>query len=77
MINALCFFKLNIIEMYASCSVCLLLGCGAIDADAYPEASKIVLKILWSLCSTVGQGLELQWAKTRASGLKALTQYEV
>lgn len=58
-------------------SICLLLRWGAIDAEAYPEASKNVLQILWSVSISGHPGLESQWAKARASSLEALAQYEV
>ncbi|KAL5152789.1 Protein RST1 [Glycine soja] len=55
-------------------SLCLLLRWGAMDAEAYPEASKSVLQILWDVV-TYGQGR--QWGKARISALEALAQYEV
>ncbi|KAH0984880.1 hypothetical protein GBA52_012057 [Prunus armeniaca] len=58
-------------------SICLLLRWGAIDAEAYPEASKNVLQILWSVSISGHPGLESQWAKARASSLEALAQYEI
>lgn len=44
------------------------------DAEAYPEASKGVLQILWDV---VTSGKETKWEKARISALEALTQYEV
>lgn len=58
-------------------SLCILLRWGAMDAEAYPEASKTVLKILWDIATTTHVGHKLQWAKARASAFEALTQYEV
>ncbi|KAL2335728.1 hypothetical protein Fmac_016941 [Flemingia macrophylla] len=55
-------------------SLCLLLRWGAMDAEAYPEASKSVLQIMWDVV-TCGQ--ERQWAKARISALEALAQYEM
>ncbi|KAK7316466.1 hypothetical protein VNO77_35522 [Canavalia gladiata] len=55
-------------------SLCLLLRWGALDAEAYPEASKSVLQIMWEL---VTSGQETQWAKARISALEALAQYEL
>ncbi|KAJ1389506.1 hypothetical protein SESBI_38241 [Sesbania bispinosa] len=55
-------------------SICLLLKWGAMDAEAYPEASKGVLQIMWDV---VTSGQETKWAKARISALEALTQYEV
>ncbi|GAV70241.1 DUF3730 domain-containing protein [Cephalotus follicularis] len=58
-------------------SVCLLLRWGAMDAEAYPEAARNVLKILWGVATSMHSDPELQWAKARASSYEALTQYEV
>ncbi|XP_020225772.1 protein RST1 [Cajanus cajan] len=55
-------------------SLFLLLRWGAMDAEAYPEASKSVLQIMWDVV-TCGQ--ERQWAKAKISALEALAQYEV
>ncbi|KAG4967951.1 hypothetical protein JHK82_033661 [Glycine max] len=44
------------------------------DAEAYPEASKSVLQILWDVV-TYGQGR--QWGKARISALEAVAQYEL
>ncbi|XP_027358768.1 protein RST1 [Abrus precatorius] len=55
-------------------SLCLLLRWGAMDAEAYPEASKSVLQIMWDV---VTSGQETLWAKARISALEALAQYEV
>ncbi|GAU16199.1 hypothetical protein TSUD_298310, partial [Trifolium subterraneum] len=54
-------------------SICLLLRWGAMDAEAYPEASKSVLLNLWDLF-TSSHGTK--WEKTKISALEALTQYE-
>lgn len=57
-------------------SICLLLRWGAMDAEAYPEASKDVLQILWGISiSTPDQAC--QWERARISALEALAQYEV
>ncbi|XP_056169713.1 protein RST1 isoform X2 [Syzygium oleosum] len=57
-------------------SLCLLLRWGAMDAQAYPEASEHVLQILWDIAtSTRGNGFK--WSKARASAFAALSQYEV
>ncbi|WJX70216.1 hypothetical protein P8452_54347 [Trifolium repens] len=55
-------------------SICLLLRWGAMDAEAYPEASKGVLLNLWDLV-TSSHGTK--WEKTKISALEALIQYEV
>ncbi|XP_015879308.3 protein RST1 isoform X2 [Ziziphus jujuba] len=58
-------------------SICLLLRWGAMDAEAYPEASKNVLQMLWGICTSTRAGNKLEWAKARISALEALAQYEV
>ncbi|KAG7985679.1 hypothetical protein I3843_03G038900 [Carya illinoinensis] len=58
-------------------SICLLLRWGAMDAEAYPEASKNVLHILWGIGTSVHPGHDLKWAKARTSAFVALIQYEV
>lgn len=47
------------------------------DAEAYPEASKDVLQILWCICTSTFPDRECQWEKARVSALEALVQYEV
>ncbi|XP_043808563.1 protein RST1 isoform X3 [Manihot esculenta] len=58
-------------------SVCCLLRWGALDAEAYPEASKNVLQILWDVAVSVHFSHVVQWAKARAAAFEALSQYEV
>ncbi|KAF2308488.1 hypothetical protein GH714_009950 [Hevea brasiliensis] len=50
---------------------------GALDAEAYPEASKNVLRILWHVGASKHVSHVVQWAKTRAAAFQALSQYEV
>ncbi|PON84247.1 Armadillo-type fold containing protein [Trema orientale] len=58
-------------------SICLLLRWGAMDAEAYPEASQKVLQILWGIGTSTFPDKEFQWEKARISALEALAQYEV
>ncbi|XP_010555953.1 PREDICTED: protein RST1 [Tarenaya hassleriana] len=58
-------------------SLCVLLGWGAMDAEAYPEDAEKVLKILWEIASFVQMTHDFQWTKARVSALSALGQYEV
>lgn len=58
-------------------SVCLLLRWGAMDAEAYPEASRNVLQILWQIGMPGHFDYEFLWAKARSSAFKALIHYEV
>ncbi|KAK8469921.1 hypothetical protein PHAVU_004G009818 [Phaseolus vulgaris] len=55
-------------------SLCLLLRWGAMDAEAYSEASKSVLPIVWNV---VTSSQDRQWAKARISALESLSQYEL
>ncbi|CAN8266162.1 unnamed protein product [Cochlearia groenlandica] len=58
-------------------SACLLLKCGAMDAEAYPEEAEKVLNILWEIASSIQIPHDSQWTKARVSALVALGQYEV
>ncbi|GMJ04271.1 ECERIFERUM 13, RESURRECTION1 [Hibiscus trionum] len=58
-------------------SACFLLRWGAMDADAYPDASKEVMNIVWGVGCSLHIGHELQWAKAKASAFEALIQYEI
>ncbi|XP_039008484.1 protein RST1 isoform X2 [Hibiscus syriacus] len=58
-------------------SVCFLLRWGAMDADAYPDASREVLKIVWTVGCSLHMGHELQWTKAKASAFEALIKYEI
>ncbi|KAK7266047.1 hypothetical protein RIF29_18686 [Crotalaria pallida] len=55
-------------------SICLLLRWGAMDAEAYPEASKGVVQIIWDV---IASSQDIKWAKARISAVEALTQYEI
>ncbi|XP_028051437.1 protein RST1-like [Camellia sinensis] len=56
---------------------CLLLRWGAVDAEAYPEAARNVLQILWDVGTSRHSGHGSLWAKARVSAYNALTHYEV
>ncbi|KAJ6965744.1 hypothetical protein NC652_003584 [Populus alba x Populus x berolinensis] len=58
-------------------SICLLLRWGAMDAEAYSEASRNVLQILWGIGTAVHVSQALEWAKARIFAFEALGQYEV
>lgn len=47
------------------------------DAQAYPEASVDVLKILWNIGTSQDCRQASLWSKARASAFVALTSYEV
>ncbi|XAR51899.1 hypothetical protein NMG60_11006692 [Bertholletia excelsa] len=58
-------------------SACLLLKWGAVDAQAYPEAARNVLRLLWDIGTSRHSDHESLWAKTRASAFEALASYEI
>ncbi|XP_026387269.1 protein RST1-like isoform X3 [Papaver somniferum] len=58
-------------------SLCLLLRWGALDAEAYPEASKSVSQILWEVGTSSYATHGYKWAKARTSAFESLTHYEV
>ncbi|KAL7251199.1 hypothetical protein ACSBR1_013098 [Camellia fascicularis] len=58
-------------------SACLLLRWGAVDAEAYPEAARNVLQILWDVGTSRHSGHGSLWAKAQVSAYDALTHYEV
>lgn len=47
------------------------------DAQAYPEASVDVLKILWNIGTSRDFRQASLWSKARASAFVALANYEV
>ncbi|KAF5961960.1 hypothetical protein HYC85_003169 [Camellia sinensis] len=48
-----------------------------VDAEAYPEAARNVLQILWDVGTSRHSGHGSLWAKARVSAYDALTHYEV
>ncbi|XP_057481675.1 protein RST1 isoform X1 [Actinidia eriantha] len=62
--------------LVAGCA-CLLLRWGAMDAEAYPEAARNVLQILWDVGTSGHLDRGPLWPKARVSAFDALTHYEV
>ncbi|XP_057823023.2 protein RST1 isoform X2 [Cryptomeria japonica] len=60
-----------------SYSLCVLLRWGAVDAAAYPEASKRVFEILWEVSTVKGMEFSDLWVEARISAIHALTFFEV
>lgn len=77
MYNFLKIFQLQSLLLFHIDSVCLLLRWGALDAEAYIESSRSVLKILWEVGSSSHLANNLLWLRARISAIEALTQYEV
>ncbi|KAK1298001.1 hypothetical protein QJS10_CPB14g00074 [Acorus calamus] len=67
-------YSANPIVAYGLCN---LLRCGAFDAEAYPEASKSVIQILWDVGTSRKSFCESKWVKARVSAFVSLTHYEV
>ncbi|KAK1280812.1 hypothetical protein QJS04_geneDACA002763 [Acorus gramineus] len=59
------------------CEADVVGGCGAFDAEAYPEASKSVIQILWDVGTSRKSYCESKWVKARVSAFVSLTHYEV
>ncbi|XP_038982948.1 protein RST1 isoform X2 [Phoenix dactylifera] len=57
--------------------LCTLLRWGAMDAEAYPEAAKTVVQILWEVGTSRSCILESLWVKARVAAFKSLSHYEV
>ncbi|KAK9113672.1 hypothetical protein Syun_020469 [Stephania yunnanensis] len=57
--------------------ICALLKWGAMDAEAYFEESKTVVRILWDVGTSRHSGNGIAWTKARVSAFESLKQYEV
>ncbi|XP_051141067.1 protein RST1 isoform X2 [Andrographis paniculata] len=55
----------------------LLLRWGAMDAEAYPEAAKNIVKILWDIGTHQESGQSFLWKRAQEAAFTALMQYEV
>jgi hypothetical protein len=58
-------------------SACLLLRWGAMDAEAYPEASLDILQMLWEIGLSRHPDHRSMWARPRASAFESLSHYDV
>uniref|UniRef100_A0A2P2K6W6 Protein RST1 isoform X1 n=1 Tax=Rhizophora mucronata TaxID=61149 RepID=A0A2P2K6W6_RHIMU len=65
------------IEPLLAQNLCLLLRWGAMDAEAYSEASRNVLQTLWGVATYKPASYREQWTKARVTAFEALTEYEV
>ncbi|KAF5206766.1 Rst1 [Thalictrum thalictroides] len=66
-----------IIDPTVAHGVCALLRWGAMDAEAYSDASKTVLEILWDIGTSKNSANGTKWLKARCSAFESLTHYEV
>ncbi|KAL8153890.1 hypothetical protein V2J09_011650 [Rumex salicifolius] len=57
--------------------LCSLLRWGSMDAGAYPEASKNILKILWEVANFSRTSVDTMWANSRKSAFEALYHFEL
>ncbi|XP_021714908.1 protein RST1-like isoform X2 [Chenopodium quinoa] len=58
-------------------SLCSFLRWGAMDAEAYAEASVTILQILWDIGSSNCYNVNPLWIKARVTAIKALSCFEV
>ncbi|MQL78530.1 hypothetical protein Taro_010959, partial [Colocasia esculenta] len=56
--------------------LCILLRWGAMDADAYFEASRNVIQILWDIGTSNDSHSGYLWIKAQVSAFESLTRYE-
>ncbi|GAB4846720.1 hypothetical protein Ancab_025728 [Ancistrocladus abbreviatus] len=64
-------------DAIVACGLCQLLRWGASDAEAYPEASRNILQILWEVGSSGQSTGDKLWMKARVSAFEALYAFEV
>ncbi|KAK9090762.1 hypothetical protein Sjap_023939 [Stephania japonica] len=57
--------------------ICALLKWGAMDAEAYFEESKTVVRIVWDVGTSRHTSDAIAWTKARVSAFESLKQYEV
>ncbi|GAB2229778.1 hypothetical protein Drorol1_Dr00014033 [Drosera rotundifolia] len=60
-----------------ACGLCELFRWGAMDAEAYPDASKSILQILWNISSSDQTTNEALWTKACVAALVAINQFEI
>ncbi|KAL9254781.1 RST1-like protein [Drosera capensis] len=60
-----------------ACGLCELFRWGAMDAEAYPDASKNILQILWNISSSDQTTNEALWTKARVAAFVAINQFEI
>ncbi|GMH24228.1 hypothetical protein Nepgr_026071 [Nepenthes gracilis] len=60
-----------------ACGLCKLLRWGAMDAEAYPEAARNILEILWEVGSSSPTNVAMLWTKARVYAFESLKHFEV
>ncbi|KAJ1282422.1 hypothetical protein BS78_03G050600 [Paspalum vaginatum] len=65
------------VEPAVAHSLCLLLRCGAMDAEAYPAISNNLIKILLSIGTSKRNNCEPLWVKARGTAFHSLSNYKV
>lgn len=58
-------------------SLCVLLRCGAMDAEAYSGISNDLIRILWSIGTSKKNDSEHLWVKARGTAFHSLSHYKV
>ncbi|KAK9734980.1 hypothetical protein RND81_04G175300 [Saponaria officinalis] len=64
-------------EPVVAYSLCTLLRWGAVDAEAYAEASRPVLQILWNIGIRSCSPMDLLWKKSQICAFEAINCFEV
>ena len=59
------------------CSLCVLLRCGAMDAEAYSGISNNLIGILWSIGTSKKNDSKSLWVKARETAFLSLSYYKV
>ncbi|CAO2193844.1 unnamed protein product [Urochloa humidicola] len=58
-------------------SLCVLLRCGAMDAEAYSGISNNLIGILWSIGTSKKNDSDSLWVKARGTAFQSLSHYKV
>ncbi|RCV24849.1 hypothetical protein SETIT_5G119500v2 [Setaria italica] len=65
------------VEPAVAHSLCVLLRCGAMDAEVYSGISKNLIGILWSIGTSKKNNSESLWVKARGAAFHSLSHYKV
>ncbi|KAF8704854.1 hypothetical protein HU200_031092 [Digitaria exilis] len=65
------------IEPAVAHNLCVLLRCGAMDAEAYSGISNNLIRILWSIGTSKKNDSEPLWVKARGTAFHSLSHYKV
>ncbi|XP_072999773.1 protein RST1 isoform X2 [Typha latifolia] len=65
------------VEPTVAYGLCTLLRWGTLDAEAYYEASKNIIEVLWGIATSKKHNSEYLWSKARAAAFNSLSHYKV